>query len=265
MENYLGVLVGNRSSQGGSLTAEGIIIYDYAKRIIKLRNEATEKIHRLGENMGGDIYIGASTIPATYILPRALSLFRKKHPDIRVHVQSADSEETINMVLDKEREMGIIGKKPHNKKLVAQSLWEDQLVLVIPPDHCWCKKKTITIKELLAEPFIIREKGSATRDILEACLKDNFSLSLSQLNVCAEMGSSEAIKEAVIAGLGVSVISIHAVSRALTQKLLFTVSLPKCIIERQFYLVYQRKQELRTPHKVFIGFLKEYQHTSSSS
>jgi DNA-binding transcriptional LysR family regulator len=259
IEDSLETKIVHRDTGGVVLTAAGKILYDYAGRILRLRNEAKEKIMRVGENKGGDIYIGASTIPATYILPSALSLFRKKHPDILVHIQAADSEETMNMVLEKEREMGIIGKKPHNKKVIAQSLWEDRLILIVPPNHHWCKKKFISIMELLAEPFVIREKGSATREILEACLKETFSINFTQLNVCAEMGSSEAIKEAVIAGLGVSVISVHAVARELEQKLLFTVSLPGCTFERHFYLVYQRKLELRTPHKVFIDFLKSYQ------
>jgi DNA-binding transcriptional LysR family regulator len=267
MEACLGTHVVNRSSQGISLTTEGKIIYDYAQRIIKLRNEAKEKIHRLDENTGGDIYLGASTIPATYILPRALSHFIKKHPDICVHIQAADSEETINMVLDKEKEIGIIGKEPHNKKLIAQPLWQDQLILIIPPNHRWCKKKAITIKELLAEPFVIRERGSATRDILEVCLKDSYSVNPGQLNVCAEIGSSEAIKEAVIAGLGVSVISVHAVVRELTQKMLCTASLPGCAITRHFYLIYQHGLELTSLQKVFVDFLKRYEpkNTGASS
>jgi DNA-binding transcriptional LysR family regulator len=267
MEACLGTLVVNRSNQGISLTTAGKIIYDYAQRIIKLRNEATEKIHRLDENTGGDIYLGASTIPATYILPRPLSLFRKKHPDICVHVQAADSEETINMVLDKEKEMGIIGKEPHNKKLIAQPLWQDQLILIIPPSHRWCKKKIITTKELLVEPFVIRERGSATREILDTYLKDTHSINSGQLNVCSEMGSSEAIKEAVIAGLGVSVISIHAVARELTQKMLHTVSLPGCAITRHFYLIYQHRLEFTSLNKVFVDFLKRYEpkNTGASS
>lgn len=264
IEDSLEAKVVHRSTGGIVLTAAGKILYDYAGRILRLRNEAKEKIIQLRENTGGDIYIGASTIPATYILPRALSLFRKKHPDIRAHIKAADSEETINMVLDKQVEIGFIGKNPLNKKLTAQSLWKDQLILVVPPNHRWCKKKTITMQELLAEPFVIREKGSATRDILGACLKDTFSISLAQLNVCAEIGSSEAIKEAVIAGLGFSVISVHAVARELAQKLLFAVSLPGCTIERHFYLVYQRKLELTVLHKVFIDFLKSYQPEKTS-
>ena len=258
IEDCLDVRLVNRSNTGISLTPEGKIIYEYAQRIVKLRSEATEKILRLHENTSGSIYITASTIPATYILPRALSAFRKKHSDISVFIKTADSEEAMNMVLDKEAEIGCIGKKPQNKKLVADPLWKDRLVLTVPSGHRWLEKKSIAPAELPQEPFIAREKGSATRDVLESYLKETKLISLSQLDVCGELGSSEAIKEAIIAGLGVSIISIHAIKRELAAGLLFEVPIAELKMERNFYLIYPRQTDFRPSHKIFMAFLKDY-------
>lgn len=260
VEDYLGVRVVNRNNTGISLTPEGKIVYDYACRIIKLRNEAREKILKMQEKTGGDIYVGASTIPATYILPRALSTFRKKHDTINVHVQTADSEETLNRVLDNEVEIGFIGKRPLNKKLTARSLWRDRLVLAVPANHQWRKKKSIAVEELMKEPFVLREKGSATRDILEIYFKESKSIVLAQFNICAELGSSEAIKEAIIAGLGVSIISIYAIQRELAQGLLLEIRLEGCNIERDFYLIHQKHLDIRPSHKLFIDFLESWGH-----
>jgi len=235
IEDILTVRLVNRSNAGISLTPAGKVIYEYATRMVKLRNEATEKILTLNENTSGSIHVIASTIPATYILPRALSAFRKKHSDIRVYIKTADSEEAMNMVLDKEAEIGCIGKKPQNQKLAAEPLWKDRLVLAVPSGHRWLKKKSIAANELLQEPFIAREKGSATRDVLESYLKEAKSISLSQLDVCGELGSSEAIKEAIIAGLGVSIISIHAIKRELAAGKLFEVPIAGLKMERNFY------------------------------
>ena len=258
IEDCLDVRLVNRSNTGISLTPEGKIIYEYAKRIVKLRNEAREKILTLHENTSGSIYITASTIPATYILPRALSAFRKKHSDIRVYIKTADSEEAMNMVLDKEAEIGCIGKKPQNKKLVAEPLWKDRLVLTVPSGHRWLEKKSILPTELLQEPFIAIEKGSATRDVLESYLKETKLISVSQLDVCGELGSSEAIKEAIVAGLGVSIISIHAIKRELAAGLLFEVPIAGLKMERNFYLIYPRQTDFRPSHKIFMAFLKDY-------
>ena len=256
-EDYLGAQLVNRSNMGISLTPEGKILYNHAQRMVKLRDEAREKILALRENVGGNIYISASTIPATYILPHVLSAFGKIHPDIRVYIKTADSEEAMNMVLENEVEIGCIGKQPSNKKLTAEPLWKDRLILAIPKHHRWHKKKSIPLSELLDEPFVVREKGSATRELFESCLKESKSISLSQLNICSELGSSEAIKEAVIAGLGISVISIHAVERELSQGLLFEAPLPGCKMERNFYLIYKRHFDFRPAHKIFIDFLKK--------
>jgi len=110
----------------------------------------------------------------------------------------------------------------------------------------------------LNEPFVIREKGSATRELFESLLKKSTSTNLSQFNICSTLGSSEAIKEAVIAGLGVSVISIYAVSRELSQGFLFDVPIQGCTMERNFYLIYKRQFDFRPFHKTFIDFLKHY-------
>ena len=257
VENYLGAKVVNRSSAGISLTPEGKIIYGYAQRMVKLRNDAGEKILNLRKNTGGNIYLSASTIPATYILPRILSAFRKDHPDIMVYIRTADSEDSLNMVLDNEVEIGCIGKKPLHKKLIAEPLWRDRLILAVPARHRWRKQKSIALPEIFKEPFILREKGSATRDLLESYLKEKKSINPSQLNICSELGSSEAVKEAILDGLGVSLISIHAVARELSQGLLYDIPLQGCRMERNFYLIYRRQTNFRPAHQIFIEFLKK--------
>lgn len=264
IEDALGAKVVNRSKAGISLTPTGNILYSYTRRILKLRNEANEKILKLSDNAGGDIYIGASTIPGTYILPRVLGVLKKEHPAICVHVQTADSVEAINMVLDKQVEIGFIGKKPFNNKLIAEKLGRDRLVLAVGPNHPWRKKKSVTLPELMAESFIIREKGSATREALEQCLRESYSINLSQFNICGELSSSEAIKEAILAGFGISVVSIRAIERELAQGLLFEVDLSGCKLERDFYLIYLRQWEMTPVHKLFIDFIKSVYSSSAA-
>jgi DNA-binding transcriptional LysR family regulator len=189
---------------------------------------------------------------------------KKAHPDIRIFLKTEDSEEVMNMVLDRAVEIGCIGKKPLDRKLIADPVWNDRLILVVPRRHRWIKKGSIDIAELLQEPFVLREKGSATRDVFESYLKENKSISLSQLNVCGEMGSSEAIKEAVIAGLGVSVLSVHAVERELASRLLFEIPIAACHMERKFHLIYLKQFEFRPAHQIFMNFLKNYKTVTAN-
>lgn len=258
MEDSLGIRLVNRGNGGVSLTPEGKILYDYARRIIKLREEAKEKILRVRENESGNIYIGASTIPATYILPYILSDFKKLYPAIRANVQAADSEEATEAILNNQGEIGFIGKKPLNRKLHVEPLWEDRLILAVPGGHRWVGKGPVTLDELSREPFILRERGSATRDCIETYLKENAGISLAHFNIIGEMGSSEAVKEAIIAGLGCSILSIHAVGRELKQQVVMEVPLDGCRIERYFYLIYRRQFSLMRHHRLFLDFVRGY-------
>ena len=258
VEGLLGARILNRQSRGITLTPEGKILYDYAKRILKLREEAKEKIQRVRENETGNIFISASTIPATYILPRVLSDFRKARPDIRFYMQNADSDEVIEMITGNRGEVGFVGKDPRSSRLHAEALWKDRLVLAVPSNHPFVKEGSVTLSELSREPFIVRERGSATREVFEGCLRDQKKLTLASFNVISEVGSSEAVKEAVIAGLGVSVISMHAVAREIDGGLIVEVPLKGCRIERYFYVIYRRQFAIMHHHKLFLDFIKNY-------
>jgi DNA-binding transcriptional LysR family regulator len=264
VEEALGTKVVNRASRSLALTPEGKVLYDYARRIVRLRDEARERVLRLRETESGDILIAASTIPATYILPYAIGGFREKFPEIRATVRTADSSDVIETVLDNGAEIGFIGKKPSGGKLIAEELWKDRLVLAVPAGHRWAKRRSVRGAEISGAPFVIREKGSGTREAFEECLRETAGPGPLHLNVVAELGSSEAVKEAVIAGLGVSVISVHAIRRELKSGILAALAIDGCPIERSFYLIYRRQFDLMTHHKIFLDFIRTYRPESLS-
>ncbi len=257
LEEALGIKVANRSNMGISLTPEGQVFYEYAKKILKIKNEAKDRILKLNRSESGSIHVSASTIPATYILPALLSGFCARHPDIRIFVQTHDSEETLNLVINNQAELGFVGKDSGNRRLVSEALWKDRLLLTVPPGHSFRQKTAVSLEMLRKEPMIIREKGSATRDFLETFLREK-SLGLSQFNIVGELGSSEAVKEGVLAGMGVSIISTHAVKRELAQNLLFTVPIEGCRIERNLYLIYRRQFDLMPCHQSFLDCVRNY-------
>ena len=246
----------SRAAQKMHIT--GKILYNYARRIAKLRAEAAQKISTLPTVKSSNIYLAASTIPATYILPPALSAFRKIHSEIKVYAKTADTHETINAVLDKEAEIGCVGKKPLNGKLAVDVLWQDRLVLAVPCTHKWSSKKSITLTEMSKEPFVIRERGSATRYVVEEYLKKTKEIRTDDLNICCELGSSEAIKEAILAGLGVSIISRHAIRRELAAGTHCEVFIKGMKMERNFYLIHLLQTEFSPAHKIFADFLKKF-------
>jgi DNA-binding transcriptional LysR family regulator len=173
-------------------------------------------------------------------------------------MQMHDSEETLQIVLNDQAEIGFIGKEPVNKKLVVQRLWKDSLVLAVPASHPLSNRRAVKVEDLEEIPFIIREKGSGTRDIIEQCLEKQRRTSLSRFNVICEMGSSEAVKEAILARLGVSILSVFAIKRELSQGLLTALNVSDCTMERYFYLVHKKQFPLMMYHKHFLDIVKRY-------
>jgi DNA-binding transcriptional LysR family regulator len=259
LEESVGSRLVNRGRAGISLTPEGRILYEYARRILRLREDAKERIGRLKEKDSGHIYISASTIPATYILPRLLGLLKQTYPDMQIHIQTHDSEETLQVVLNDQAELGFIGKETLNRKLIVKRLWKDRMVLAVPINHPLAQHGVVKMKDLAGIPFIVREQGSATRDIVDKCLQKQFDTNLSHFNVACEMGSSEAVKEAILAGLGVSILSVFAIERELSRGLLTTVPIGDCVMERYFYLIYKKHFPLMKYHEHFINMVKQFQ------
>ncbi len=259
LEDAVGARVVDRKSGGVSLTPEGRVLYDYARRIARLREDARERIENLKIYESGHIFLSASTIPATYIIPRFLGLLKESDPAIRVHIRMGDSEETIQAILGDQAEMGIVGKRSPDRRLKVEPLWQDRLVLAVPAGHSWAKRTSVSSAEIAGAPFVLRERGSGTRNALEECLAKQGGQPLDSFNVACEMGSSEAVKEAVLAGLGVSVLSIHAIERELNQGLLAAVPVEDCAIERRFYLIYRKQFRPMKRHRQFLVRIRNFQ------
>jgi len=258
LEEETGVQLVDRKSREMSLTPEGRILCESARRVFGLIDDTGEKIARMKKVESGSIRIAASTIPATYILPHSLSKFRDRHKGIRCYVRTNDSDLTLDMILNDEAEIGFIGREIAGRKLRAESLWRDRLVLVVPASHKWSGRGKVSLDEVSTEPFVSRERGSATRKVLEEYLRKNTGLTLSGFNIVCELGSSEAVKEAVLAGLGVSIISIHAAGREMESGLLSAVPMDNCSIERNFYMIYKARIGLMKHHRVFLDFMRNY-------
>ena len=256
MEDIVGGRVVERKNTGIELTPEGKVLFDCAKRVFRQIEDAEERISYLKESNAGRISIAASTIPATYLLPPVLSAFRQKHPEICGYVRMNDSSAVLDMVLEGEAELGFVGREITNRKLVVERLWNDRMVLVVPSTHRWRRNGEISWAEVSKEPFVARERGSATRASLENYLDGRVEKGFASFNIVCEMGSSEAVKETVLAGLGTSILSIHAVKRELEKGALYSVTLPEPPIERNFYLIYKKRFAMKKYHRLFLEFLR---------
>ncbi len=239
----------DRSQREIALTESGEILYHYAKRILKLVDESRDKIDELKDVVKGNLIIGASTIPGTYILPGVLNGFKQKYPDVNVSVQISNSKDIITKILEHRLEVGAVGEKVEDKRLEYIELAKDRIVLVVHPQHPWAKRKSITLNELKAGKFIWREEGSGTRDTVEIALKNR---GIKELKIVMELGSTEAVKQGIEAKLGVSFLSEWAVKNGTLRK----IEIKDLDILRCFYMVFSKVGIKSRATQSFIDFNK---------
>ena len=193
--------------------------------------------------------------PGGYLLPRIIGLYSKAYPEVRISLIVADTSQIIDKVLSGRIEAGVVGAKTNDKLLEQTALIDDEMRLVVPADHPWARRQRVKIKELLKEPFIVRELGSGTLRSIEQQLQ-NKGYAISDFKVVAEMGSTEAVRQAVKNKVGLSILSTIAVADEIRSGQLKAVAIEGLSLRRSFYLTTHRQRTPSPLCRSFIDFLK---------
>jgi DNA-binding transcriptional LysR family regulator len=167
LERMIGTKLLDRVGREIAPTKAGELLYKKAVKQLELKRQTCLELEAFLGIREGDIEIGGSTIPAEYILPGIIRRFREDYPDIIVRLRIGDSDEISRMVSKGMLELGIVGSRVKARGLIHREIWKDELVLVVPPSHPWARRPSISPRELSQEPFIQREGGSGTRQMLE--------------------------------------------------------------------------------------------------
>lgn len=256
LEEFFGVQLVERGFEGVTLTPEGQLLLKEAKEIIQRWQSVRQKINKLKELVKGDLRICASTIPAEYILPRLIVDFCHNYPLVKLKMEVKDSKMVIQEILKKRADLGIVGVKPSDEKLFFTPISFDQMVLIVPLEHLLAKRTIVTSKDLIEHRFILREEGSGTRKATSQGLAQ-IGLKLEDLQIVAQLGSTEAIIAAVEAGLGLSIISSLAVSSARKMHQLKVINIEGFQVIRHFYLIYGQKSQENQLVQKFVESIRE--------
>ncbi len=255
IENFYGTKFFERSNRGVTLTKAGTIFYEYVCRMLEMTKKVQEELNELAEDRHEEVKIGATLTIGEYILPRILAYLYKMRPDIDFKVTIANTENITRDILERKYRIGLVeGTVPRNKDLEIENFWHDELVVVVPYHHPWAQKGSITLNDLRKAKMILREVGSGTRSIYELFLADK-GLSLSDLNITMELGSTQAIKQVVAAGLGVTVISALTVRKECEENILKAVKIQDCYMGRPLNILTNANNAKTKEERFFIDFL----------
>jgi len=255
LEDELGVRLLDRLGRGTGPTAAGRLLLTYATRMLALAREARQALDSFQGRMRGELVVGGSTIPGEYILPPLLGRFREKFPEISSTLLIGDTQEVVSWVAEGRVEVAVVGARSPQRGLEFREMMPDEEIVVVPTGHPWSGRADVTLEELAAEPLLIRERGSGTRAALEAAL-ERARLDLGALRIVGEIGSSQAIKQAVKAGMGITILSRIAVEEECRQGRLAALRVRGLSITRSFYLLSHRERSRSPVAEAFRLFLE---------
>lgn len=255
LEDICGVRLFDRTGRGAILTGAGKIMLVHARQVLKTLKETQQAILQFRQAEGVELSVGGSTIPGTYLLPKAIAALRESAPGIIVNADIGDSKEILAKLQAEQIEIGIVGTTADDKLFTSETLGRDEILLVARKGHRWCGRR-ITPGDLLREPLIVREKGSGTTDVVDTALREQ-GIKTSDLMVSAILSSSEAIKQAILADCGVAFISEMAVRQELKQGELVAITLPGITITRSFSLVHRKGRSLSPAGTAFYNTLRQ--------
>jgi len=240
LEEELGTRLFDRANNRIALTEAGEEVRAYASRILGLYADMQESVKALTGERTGLVTLGASTTVAEYMLPELLGEFRRHFPEVRIRLRVANTDAVVAMVADSAIDLGVVEGAVEDGRLLVEECRRDELQVVVPPDHPLAARDTVTPADLLPWPILFREDGSGTRSVIERYLESH-GIDAARLDRPFELGSTEAIKGAVRAGTGISILSAATLEKEVQLALLAVRPLePR--LERPYSFVRQRQK-----------------------
>jgi DNA-binding transcriptional LysR family regulator len=255
LEEELGVQVFDRAGAQIALTPAGELLLQYSNQVNGISLQVERDIVALTGDHAGQLSLGASTTIAQYVLPRLLGQFCKQNPRVHPTLISGNTEHIVEAVEKQKIELGFIEGPARSREVKSEPFLEDELILIASTAHEWSERATVSVSDLCSAPLLMRERGSGTRRVIEIALGRQ-GIKRNSLQIVMELDSTEAIKSAVEAGLGVGFVSRWAIA---TDRRLGTnfkiVEIEGLRIRREFLITYAKGPGLQGLPQQFRSFL----------
>ncbi|MBC8511955.1 MAG: LysR family transcriptional regulator [Dehalococcoidia bacterium] len=255
LERDLGIRLIDRRQKSITMTQAGKRLLHFAELVEKERDRLVYDLSQLRDEVTGDLAISASTIPGEFLLPPILAEFKRLHPAIAARMMISDSLAVISRIQNNEYEIGFCGALPEGTDLTAFKIAEDEIVLIVFPEHPFAERQKVSFGELQKESLILREETSGTQRSLESLLlKAGFDLG--RCTPSLVLGSTQAVISAVEAGIGIAFVSNLAINKSLTLRLVKVVGIEGLRLRRNFYCIYRKERIVSRLLEEFIAFVE---------
>jgi len=254
LEAALGVMLFDRLPRGIRLTQAGEVLAGHARRLFAVEANAERAIAELKGLVQGRLTVGASLTIGDYLLPQILGAYRKKHPGIELRLEIANTHVIQQKLRENALDVGLTEGFAEDGDLEAEVFGEDTLAAVVPPGHPLLQENTVPAARFCAEPFLMREPGSGTREVVERALAQHGIV----VQPAMSLGSTEAIKRGVASGLGVAIVSKLALELEFSAGLLCPLALSDLTITRPLHLVRLRGKSEGAAVQAFVKVLKPH-------
>lgn len=256
LEADLGATLLERRYRKVELTEAGRSLLPYARRVLAELDTAREEIDRLADTVGGHLELAVSTTPGQYILPRLLGSYLRRYPDVTVSLRVYDTADVIEHVESGAAHLGMTGARVASAKVEYQEMGVDQLLMICPADSALLARSGLTLADVATEPFIMRESGSGTRMVFEDTLRAG-GIDPGELHVVMELGTSEAIVNAVEGGMGIGVVSRWMAEKALALATVASLDVMDFPVQRPFFAVLPRGTTSRAAQALLVHLRDE--------
>jgi DNA-binding transcriptional LysR family regulator len=209
----------------------------------------------------GHLTVGGSSIPGAYILPPLVAAFKRAHPDVTMTLHVIDSREIVRGVIEGTYEVGMVGARFEEGRVHYEPFTQDELVLAVPAGHPWAGRGAVRLSDLAGQSFIMRERGSGTRKVMERALGDH-DVDPGSLRVVLEVTGNEAVRQALRTGVGMAVISRRAIEDDIRCKTVMALRIHGVKLLRDFFLVTHRSRPRSPLGNAFLSFLQQSAKTA---
>jgi DNA-binding transcriptional LysR family regulator len=261
LEVELGEPLFDRMGKSVRLTGAGEILTDYAKRLLRLREEATIAVGELRGLGRGTLRLGANETTCLYVLPEVLASFKQAYPQVQVDIHRAITRSITERIIEGTLDFGIVTLPVKNSRLQALTIHRDELALIVSPTHTLATKRSVKMSDLEDEPFILHKIGTTTRERLVKHFNDGGV----KMKVTMELASIETIKRFVSIGMGISIVPRLCIEKEVKEGTLQALTIRDARFKRQLGLIYNKDRYQSQAARAFLALISEKQQSEKQT